>query len=104
MIDLLHFMQLLKRILRNLQTINWQNWGKEPYHNAAKYGHLEICKLICSSIQDKNPVDNRGRTPLDIAIASSVKNNLKQEVAKYEKNLKVIHFLIGEKFGKFLQN
>ena len=70
--------------------------GITPLHSSANYGHLEICKLICSSIQDKNPVDNRGRIPLDLAIASSVKNKLKEEVVQYEKNLKVIHFLIGE--------
>ena len=70
--------------------------GTTPLHNAANHGHLEICKLICSSIQDKNPVDNRGETPLNLALRSSVLNKLKQEIASYEKDLKVIYFLIGE--------
>lgn len=70
--------------------------GTTPLHNAANHGHLEICKLICSSIQDKNPVDDRGETPIDLTLRSSVLNKEKQEIALYEKKLKVIYFLIGE--------
>ena len=92
-----HF-EIFKLIFDKIEVKNPRNQdGITPLHNAAKHGHLEICKLICSSIQEKNPFDNRGDTPIDLAMFSSVKNKLKQEFVLYEKNLDVIHFLIGEK-------
>ena len=36
-------------------------------HDAAFEGHLEICKLIVSEVDNKNPLDNQGRTPLHFA-------------------------------------
>ena len=90
-------LEIFKLIFDKTEVKNPRNQiGITPLHHAAKDGHLEICKLICSSIKDKNPVDNLGETPLDLALLSSVKNKSKQEFARYENDLKVIHFLIGE--------
>ena len=90
-------LEIFKLIFDKTEVKNPKNQiGITPLHHAAKDGHLEICKLICSSIKDKNPVDNLGETPLDLALLSSVKNKSKQEFARYENDLKVIHFLIGE--------
>ena len=91
------YLEIFKLIFDKIEAKNPRNQdGITPLHNAAKHGHLEICKLICQSIGDKNPADNRGETPIDMALASSVKNKLRQEEALYEKDLKVIYFLIGE--------
>ena len=39
--------------------------GLTPLHEAARYGHLEVCRLIISNLEhDMNPADNRGWTPL----------------------------------------
>ena len=35
-----------------------------PYHKAAEYGHLSICKLFIKNLNDKNPKSDHGRTPL----------------------------------------
>ena len=38
--------------------------GWTPLHDAAKNGHLEICRLIAQHLEDKNPRDVIGWTPL----------------------------------------
>ena len=92
------YLDIFKLIFEKIEAKNPRNQdGITPLHNAAKHGHLEICKLIFqSTLEVKNPVDNRGATPIDLALASSVKNKQRQEAALYEKDLKVIYFLIGE--------
>ena len=42
-------------------------YGRTPLHFAASMGRLEMCKLILENVNDKNPVDNNGKTPKDIA-------------------------------------
>ena len=39
-------------------------WGKTPLHLAAQEGHLEICRAIMENLDDKNPRNNNGGTPL----------------------------------------
>ena len=34
---------------------------------AAKYGYYDMCQLIIDKIEDKNPVDDEGWTPLHYA-------------------------------------
>merc|ERR1712168_219625 len=34
-----------------------------PLHQAAEWGHLEICRLIIDSVEEKNPANGRGSTP-----------------------------------------
>jgi ankyrin repeat protein len=46
-----------------LQAIKVQFCDK-AFHFAAEFGHLDFCKLIIESIDDKNPKDNKGKTPL----------------------------------------
>ena len=50
---------------------NSQNkWNGTPLHEAAGYGHLQVCKLIIENIEDKNPKNNLGDTPLHLAAKS----------------------------------
>ena len=55
------------------QLVNdWENNQKHtdhgskrtPLHLTAGNGNLELCKLIIENVQEKNPKDNKGRTPL----------------------------------------
>ena len=39
------------------------NFGRTPLHEAAKEGHLDICRLIIENVDNKHPVDQMGRTP-----------------------------------------
>ena len=38
-----------------------------PLHYAAHDGHLEVCKAIMEKLENKNPKDNFGDTPKDMA-------------------------------------
>ena len=42
----------------------WSGWT--PLHEAAINGHVEVCRLILENIEEKNPNDNYGRTPLHL--------------------------------------
>ena len=48
---------------KNPKAIN----GVTPFHFAASFGFLEICKLIICNVKDKNPKNNKGMTPLNNA-------------------------------------
>ena len=64
--------------------------GQTPFHLAAKYGHLEICRLILANIVDKNPVNNDGETPSQLAACHghlSVMELIKSELSKNVKNV-----------------
>ena len=58
--------------------------GVTPLHWAAGNGHLSVFQLIVDNVNDKNPEDNMGRTPLDMAtsrhrlLGKSSEANLKQ--------------------------
>ena len=38
-----------------------------PLHIAAQNGHLEVCKLLFKKMEEKNPQNTNGETPLQIA-------------------------------------
>ena len=38
-----------------------------PLHIAARRGHVEICRMIMDHLEDKNPKNDWGRTPLHLA-------------------------------------
>ena len=38
-----------------------------PFQYSAKYGNLEVCRFFINNIDDKNPKDDEGLTPLHIA-------------------------------------
>ena len=42
-------------------------YQREPIHDAAERGHLDVAKLILPYLKDKNPKDANLRTPLHIA-------------------------------------
>ena len=39
-----------------------------PLHVAASNGYSEVYKLIAERVEEKNPLDNKGKTPLHEAI------------------------------------
>ena len=45
----------------------WCANGDTPLHNAAKNGHLEVCRLILDRCEDQNPAGACGWTPLHYA-------------------------------------
>jgi hypothetical protein len=48
--------------------INLPNgFGETALHFAAKNGYLNVCKLIAENVQEKNPKDFSGVTPLEMA-------------------------------------
>ena len=40
-------------------------------HKAARNGHLSVCQLIVENVDDKNPKNSSGRTPLDLATSKN---------------------------------
>ena len=42
------------------------NFGWTPLHSAARCGYKELCEFIADKVEEKNPVDDRGRTPKDL--------------------------------------
>ena len=41
--------------------------GRTPLHWAAMGGQFEMCRFILENVNDKNPADNNGKTPTDMA-------------------------------------
>jgi ankyrin repeat protein len=41
--------------------------GNTPLHYAAKWGHLDVCKLFMANIKDIHPKNLDGKTPKDHA-------------------------------------
>ena len=56
--------------------------GKAPLHLAARNGHFDVCKLLCLNLQEKNPLDQYRRTPIDDAYRW--------------KQWKIVYFLIAQ--------
>ena len=63
-----------KRIQKKIQTLTKEiSWyekkyqKKTPFHLAAKYGDLSMCRDIIEYTDDNNPKDRDGLTPLHIA-------------------------------------
>ena len=48
---------------KNLGT--YRGWT--PFHCAAEYKDLSICRLIMETVLDKNPATNNRTTPFDLA-------------------------------------
>ena len=44
------------------------NKGLTPLHCAASKGQTKICQLIMEHLEEKNPKDDIGRTPIEFAI------------------------------------
>ena len=91
--------ELDENLLANLNTgklfLNYENNVSESHpmnlsngdgetilHIAAKNGYLDVCKLIAENIEEKNPQDYRGRTPLQMA-----EDNDQSSVVEYFKSL-----------------
>ena len=46
-------------------TSNTDKWT--PLHTAAKFGHVDICRILLENSEDKNPPNINGVTPLHVA-------------------------------------
>ena len=44
-----------------------RNDGQTPFHFASAEGHFAVCKFIIENVEDRNPKDIWGETPLDLA-------------------------------------
>lgn len=64
--DLLHFTMLLNMVDWIFASISYKS-GDAPLHIAAKEGHLEVCKLLFRKMEIKNPQNDSGKTPLQLA-------------------------------------
>ena len=64
------YQSVYKAIMRHAQDKNPSaNNDQTPLHFAAKYCNAELCKLIMDNVDEKNPVDNLGRTPKQLMYA-----------------------------------
>ena len=64
---------IFKLILNEVNNKNPKgHFADTPLHFAAERGHLEICKLIGENATAKNPTNNSGKTPLDLANAEKL--------------------------------
>jgi ankyrin repeat protein len=57
-------LDICKFIIANSTQLSLQ---EEPLHIAAEKGHLEVCKLLFKNMEEKNPQNSDGKTPLQIA-------------------------------------
>jgi ankyrin repeat protein len=48
------------------------NSSLTPLYGAAKNGHLKVCKYLMDHVDDKNPVESTGTTPLHCVADSAV--------------------------------
>ena len=50
--------------MTSIPKIDCNGWT--PLHCAAENGHLSVCKLIVENVDDKNPKDFMGTTPIHL--------------------------------------
>ena len=56
-------------VIKKLKNINFlDEEGRTQLHDAARHGVLDICKLIVRYVDDWNPKNEKGETPLDLAV------------------------------------
>ena len=60
-------LEICKLMADNVMSDHEDVNGNTPLHEAARNGHWEVCKLIARNVGNKNPVNNKGKTPLDLA-------------------------------------
>ena len=84
--------------------------GYTPLHKAAyggawkgKYKHPEICRLILKNLEEKNPQNREGKTPLLLAIESNHSSVIDILTPKYIKKRKTNEEQNSAK-GKHLKN
>lgn len=56
---------IIKNTLQN--TLKTTDNEYTPLHIAAQKGHLEVCKLLFKNMEEKNPLNSNGKTPLQLA-------------------------------------
>ena len=59
------------------------NGGRTPLHCAARDGKLLECKLIMDNVEDKNPRNNVGWTPLQFAAKKGHLQGVNKRMAPY---------------------
>ena len=64
------FVQQIFRYLNDMKKLILSEYRKvkfTPLYKAAKNGHYEVCQLIISNVNEKNPASHDGFTPLHFA-------------------------------------
>ena len=61
----LPFFDELMQFATNKNPAN--QWGTTPLHWAARYGRVDICRLLLDHVENKHPRNNDGETPLALA-------------------------------------
>ena len=63
--DLIVYSKVSKRIRKiSHDSTLWTPGGINPLHEAARNGHVEVCKHILRHVKDKNPINTNGETLL----------------------------------------
>ena len=61
-----------------------------PFHFAAAYGHLDLCKYVSKDLEDMSPKCNLGQTPLHLAASNGhldvCKHIMEKTTNKSQKN------------------
>ena len=57
-----------EKLLKEIQIKDDLN--QKIFFHAARYGHVDFCKIIINGLTDKNPKDQKGTTPLHWAAAN----------------------------------
>ena len=61
--------------------------GRTPLHDAAEFGHLQICKLILDVTKDRCPKTRNGLTPQKIAAQNGYRD-IEQLIVCYDAKAK----------------
>ena len=65
--------------------------GRTPLHDAAEFGHLQICKLILEVTKDRCPKTRNGLTPQKIA-AQAGHSDIERLILCFDRKTKKWYF------------
>ena len=66
--------------MANVTDLNLaDNDGMTPLHFAARQGHIQMVKAILSQVAEKNPVNNKGKTPKELFLERNHQNDIDWE-------------------------
>ena len=62
--------------MANVTDLNPADYdGMTPLHFAAKHGHIQMVKALLSQVAEKNPVNNKGKTPKELFLEYNHEND-----------------------------